>query len=66
MKALDEGMFVYNNFCNLSKWKCQGWIKARGSLRKGDPLSPFLFTILANVLSRLMVRAKERGLFRGF
>ena len=52
MEILDEGMFVF-------------WVKASRGLRLGDPLSPFLFTIVADVLSRLMVWAEKRGLFLG-
>ena len=44
----------------------KGWVKAFRGLRLGDPLSLFLFTIVVNVLSRLVVRAEERGLFEGF
>ncbi|RVW31049.1 hypothetical protein CK203_093528 [Vitis vinifera] len=35
-------------------------------LRQGDPLSPFLLTLVENVLSRLMIRAEETGLTEGF
>ncbi|XP_028058131.1 uncharacterized protein LOC114262002 [Camellia sinensis] len=34
-------------------------------LRQGDPLSPFLFNIVAESLNLLMSRAKEVGLIRG-
>ncbi|RVW66935.1 Peptidyl-prolyl cis-trans isomerase CYP59 [Vitis vinifera] len=42
------------------------WVKASRELRQGDPLSPFLFTIIVDVLSRLMLRAVESGLLEGF
>ena len=44
----------------------KGWVKASRGLRQGDPLSPFLFTIVADVLSRMMLRAEERSLLEGF
>jgi len=34
-------------------------------LRQGDPLSPFLFTIIAEVLSRMLQKASSLGLIRG-
>ena len=43
----------------------KGWVKANKGLRQGDPLSPFLFTIVTDVLSRMMLRADERCLLEG-
>ncbi|WVZ95347.1 hypothetical protein U9M48_041127, partial [Paspalum notatum var. saurae] len=34
-------------------------------LRQGDPLSPFLFNLVADMLAILLTRAKENGQFRG-
>ncbi|RVW35353.1 Transposon TX1 uncharacterized 149 kDa protein [Vitis vinifera] len=44
----------------------KGWIKASRGLRQGDPLSPFLFTLVADVLSRMLLRAEERNMLEGF
>ena len=63
MEVLDEGIY---NFVVLVNGIATGWIKAHRGLRQGDRLSPFLFTIVADILSRLMVRVEERGLFEGF
>ena len=53
-------------FAVLVNGNAKGWVKAYKGLRQGDPFSPFLFTIVVDVLSRLVVRAEKRGLFEGF
>ncbi|RVW85985.1 hypothetical protein CK203_041523 [Vitis vinifera] len=50
----------------LVNGNAKGWVKASRGLRQGDPLSPFLFTIVADVLSRMMLRAEERNMLEGF
>ena len=42
------------------------WVKASRGLRQGDPLSHFLFTLVADVLSRMLLRAGERNLLECF
>lgn len=34
-------------------------------LRQGDPLSPFLFNMAAEILNRLLVKAQNLGLMKG-
>ncbi|RVW68273.1 hypothetical protein CK203_063587 [Vitis vinifera] len=54
------------SFAVLVNGNTKEWVKASKGLRQGDPLSPFLFTIVANMLNRLMLRAEESGLLEGF
>ena len=53
------------SYAVLVSGNAKGWVKATRGLRQGDPLSPFLFTIIADVLSR-MLRAEERSMLEGF
>ena len=43
---------------------CKPFKMGRG-LRQGDPLSPFLFVLVAEVLNKVMVKASNIGLFQG-
>ncbi|RVW60988.1 putative ribonuclease H protein [Vitis vinifera] len=54
------------SFAILVNGNAKGWVKASRGLRQGDPLSPFLFTLMADVLSRLMIRAEETTITEGF
>ena len=61
-----KGCLSSSNFAILVNGNAKGWVKASRGLRQGDPLSPFLFTLVADVLSRLMIRAEETGITEGF
>ena len=41
-------------------------MKATRGLRQRDPFSPFISTIVVDILSRMMIKAKESSLLKGF
>ena len=61
-----RGCLSSASFSVLVNGTAKGWIKAYRGLRQADPLPPFLFTIVVDVLSRMLFRVEERGLFEGF
>ena len=54
------------SFAILVNGNAKGWVKAIRGLRQRNPLSPFLFTLVSDVLSRMMIRAEETELIEGF
>ncbi|RVW17671.1 Transposon TX1 uncharacterized 149 kDa protein [Vitis vinifera] len=54
------------SYAILVNGSAKGWVKASRGLRQGDPLSPFLFTLVTDVLSRMLMRAEERNMMEGF
>ncbi|RVX14047.1 putative ribonuclease H protein [Vitis vinifera] len=56
---------AYNHVI-LVNGNSKGWVKASRGLRQGNPLSPFLFTLVVDVLSRMLLRAEERNGLEGF
>ena len=54
------------SFAILVNGNAKGWVKVTKGLRQRDTLSPFLFTLVADVLSKMMIRVQEIGLTEGF
>ncbi|XP_077215858.1 uncharacterized protein LOC143850501 [Tasmannia lanceolata] len=44
----------------------KGFFKSSRGLRQGDPLSPFLFVIIVETLSKLIQKGSRKGLYEGF
>lgn len=42
-----------------------GYLKSERGIRQGDPMSPTLFTIISDVLSRILTRAEHEGRISG-
>ena len=53
------------SFSVLINGRPRGKFKGCKGLRQGNPLSPFLFTLVADGLSRLVERASEVGFVKG-
>ena len=61
-----RGCLSSTSFVVLINENAKGQVKATRSLRQGDPFSSFLFAIVADVLSRMVIRLEESGLIEGF
>ena len=65
MHHFNIGSFSINELCIING-RPRGHFGASRGIQQGDPLSPFLFILVADVLSRMMKKACESSLIEGF
>lgn len=53
-------------FSVLVNGSSKGFFKRSRGLRQGDPLSPYLFILVADLLGRIAVKAESVGVLRSF
>ena len=59
------GCLITSTFPVIVNGKPKNLVCGERGVRQGDPLSPFLFTLVAGSLSHLIFRAVVSGLTRG-
>ena len=53
-------------FSVLFNWSPADFFRSLRGLKQGDPLSPMMFLVMMEVLSKMIKRAEGAGLLRGF
>ena len=57
---------TYVPFLVLINGSPEGFFESSHGLRQGDPLSPLLFLVIMEVLSRLLKKIEKSNLYLGF
>lgn len=65
MEKVDSELCLYCFISILINGRCRGKFKGEKGLRQGDPLSPFLFNLIVDVVGRLIDKATTRNIIRG-
>lgn len=60
------GCLDHHHFSNMINGASKGFFPSSRGLRQGDPLSPFLFTLVADGFSVLMEKVVNNSLVKGF
>eukprot|EP00268_Persea_americana_P038868 TRINITY_DN38524_c0_g1_i1.p1 TRINITY_DN38524_c0_g1~~TRINITY_DN38524_c0_g1_i1.p1 ORF type:complete len:155 (+),score=21.32 TRINITY_DN38524_c0_g1_i1:451-915(+) len=66
MEEMDRGMRFAARFSIIINGSPRGSIPAHRGIRQGDPLSPFLFVIVAKAVSRMIMAVASEDLISGF
>ena len=66
VEKVDSLLHFYCLVLNPHKWNPKGFFGSSRGIRQGDSLSPLLFAIVMEVLSKMMNKAVESGLLSGF
>jgi len=66
MEWLGQTMFDFNAHFSVSRWKPFWWVCSTMRFKMSFPLSPFLFTIVAEGLSGFVREAVAKKLFQSF
>lgn len=61
-----KGCMSSAHFSILINGSPKGFFKAERGIRQGDPLSPFLFVIVGEALSRMIDAGNSANLIKGF
>lgn len=60
------GCLDHPHFSILINDTSKGYFSSSRGIRQGDPLSPFLFTLVADEFSALMGKVVDRFIIKGF
>ena len=60
------GCLSFVSFAILVNWCTKGWASMSKGLRQDDSFPHFLLIIAADVLSKMVVRAEDKGFLQGF
>ena len=62
---MGEKLYSNTSFFSSDKWEPSRFFEQEKGIRQGDPLSPFLIIIMAEVLGRLIQKQREQGQWKG-